>query len=378
MKIGLFTDTFLPVINGVGRVVYDYAMNLSQRGHEVHVVAPGDSMDGNSFPFICDYYKAIKNPFVPRYNTGIPFLDSQYRKRIEQVDFDILHTHSLGIAGEEAIRIAKKRNIPVVGSFHTDYYQATYNTTGSVFLSNIAKKSALKCCNKCTEVWPVSKQALATLRSYGYNGKAMVVRNGTRKPKGKEEDYLRRVYGIEKSIPVLGYVGEINIKNKNLRLLFDMLSNLRNAGFAFCFFFIGSGKDVEELKKITKKHDDVLHINNVTDLRVLDNIYRSLDLLIFPSVVDTVGLVVYEAASNGTPALVINGSSICESIKDNVNGFICSNDSYDMSNKLRAIINNKEKIKETGRNALLTIPFYWQSAMDYIEEEYCRMISNNL
>ena len=44
MKIGQFSDTFMPIVDGVGRVVYNYAVNLAALGHECYVVAPcGDT-----------------------------------------------------------------------------------------------------------------------------------------------------------------------------------------------------------------------------------------------------------------------------------------------------------------------------------------------
>ena len=40
LRIGQFTDTFLPVVDGVGRVVQAYAETLTSMGHQVTVVAP--------------------------------------------------------------------------------------------------------------------------------------------------------------------------------------------------------------------------------------------------------------------------------------------------------------------------------------------------
>ena len=40
MKIGLFTDTFYPEINGVATSCLNLQRELTRRGHEVHVYAP--------------------------------------------------------------------------------------------------------------------------------------------------------------------------------------------------------------------------------------------------------------------------------------------------------------------------------------------------
>ena len=40
LRIGQFTDTFLPVVDGVGRVALAYSETLCKMGHQVTVVSP--------------------------------------------------------------------------------------------------------------------------------------------------------------------------------------------------------------------------------------------------------------------------------------------------------------------------------------------------
>ena len=78
LKIGQFSDSFLPIVDGVGRVVFNYCNTLGNMGQEVVAVCPMEDMGyrGN-YPFeIIDYYSTT----VPTtaYNAGIPVTDIHF------------------------------------------------------------------------------------------------------------------------------------------------------------------------------------------------------------------------------------------------------------------------------------------------------------
>ena len=141
MKIGQFSDTFMPIVDGVGRVVYNYAVNLAELGHECYVVAPcGDTGYRGALPFEIIDYVGVPLISSPQYNIGVPILDKHYHERVSMVKFDIIHAHSPFIAGQEALRIANKLRIPLVGTFHSKYYDDFYSTTKSEMLSTLGVK----------------------------------------------------------------------------------------------------------------------------------------------------------------------------------------------------------------------------------------------
>ena len=116
MHIGEFSDTFYPIVDGVGRVVYNYASIIPRKGHECYVVAPmADTGYRGGFPFELVDFSARNVPLQKQYQTGIPFFDAHYGARIAMVPLDIVHAHSPFIAGQEALRLARKRDIPLVG-----------------------------------------------------------------------------------------------------------------------------------------------------------------------------------------------------------------------------------------------------------------------
>ena len=122
LQIGEFTDTFIPVVDGVGRVVLAYANTLARKGHQVTVVTPMyDTGYRGGYPFELVDFVGSDVPLIKQYKTGEPPLDSHYRARIRMIPLDIVHAHSPFMAGSEALRLARKRDIPMVGTFHSKY-----------------------------------------------------------------------------------------------------------------------------------------------------------------------------------------------------------------------------------------------------------------
>src|SRR3989344_4288766 len=124
MRIGFFTDGFLPQPNGVATSVYETAKELERRGHEVVIVAP-------RFPGYVDReLKVIRHASVrvvkqPETRLALHLPDRNLRE-VMSYDFDIIHGHSGGpvtLIGWEAAR-AKK--IPFVVTYNTLWNRYTH------------------------------------------------------------------------------------------------------------------------------------------------------------------------------------------------------------------------------------------------------------
>ena len=179
LRIGEFSDTFLPVVDGVGRVVQAYAETLSAMGHQVTVVAPMyDTGARGGFPFELLDFIATPLPGMKQYRLGEAMLDAHYRKRIRMVELDIVHAHSPFTAGSEALRLAAVRKLPLVATFHSKYYDDFLKTTKSESVAKMMTKFVVNFYNRCDEVWAVGNNTADVLRSYGYRGEVQVMPNG--------------------------------------------------------------------------------------------------------------------------------------------------------------------------------------------------------
>ena len=180
MRILQFSDSFLPIMDGVGNVVYQYALNMGQKGHECYAVAPQtDTGYRGRYPFEIVDYIGLPLIRMKSYKIGAPVLDVHCQNRLNAIKGDIVHVHSPFIAGHAGIAYAQKLGLPIVGTFHSKYYDDFLQVTGMELLAEVGVKHVVNFYDKCDEVWAVSESSAETLRSYGYQGTVRVMPNGT-------------------------------------------------------------------------------------------------------------------------------------------------------------------------------------------------------
>ncbi|MBQ3904281.1 MAG: glycosyltransferase, partial [Eubacterium sp.] len=94
------------------------------------------------------------------------------------------------------------------------------------------------------------------------------------------------------------------------------------------------------------------------------------DLLVFPSLFDTNGLVVREAAASATPSILVKDSCAAEGIIDGETGFICFESSHSIAETIHRIIDNKDLIGRVGNQAQNNIYISWEDSINRAYERY--------
>lgn len=164
------------------------------------------------------------------------------------------------------------------------------------------------------------------------------------KPMQKEKNptfiFVSRVVkmkGIEEVIRAFFYVV---LKNKNAKL-----------------WIVGDGDKVyvDELKEMMREYDiskSVRFFGQVSENKKLE-LMKKAHVLLHASVKEGWGLVVIEAASQATPAVVYNVSGLKDSVKDNETGLVLKeNSAKEMANLALDLLENKAKYKRFQKNCL--------------------------
>jgi len=380
MRIGEFSDSFLPIIDGVGRVVKAYADTLSLRGQEVYVVCPSDDMGfRGKYPFeVVDYLSHQISGDIP-WKIGVDQWDAHFTARMKQIKLDICHTHSPAFAGHSALHYARKKKIPLVATFHSKYYDDILLATKSKVLAKLGTNFIVDFYNQCDEVWAVSEATGETLKSYGYKKDVIVMPNGTDRHVLHEERLEETIkhFGLKADVPILLFVGQINWK-KNLRRIIEGCSLLKKEGIDFQLVFAGRGpdeKDVENLAGTLGLEDCLVMTGHLQDTQVLDCLYHLSSLFVFPSIYDNAPMVLREAAAMKTCALAVQGSCAAEVIQDGVNGTLCLDTSEDFCKKVKEFLAlPAEKRQAMEEKAFDTIPIKWDGPiMDAVIERYTNL-----
>ncbi|MBR1560051.1 MAG: glycosyltransferase [Clostridia bacterium] len=375
MRIIQFSDTFLPVMDGVGNVVLQYARNMGEQGHEVYVVCPqADTGYRGNYPFEVVDYLGVPLLTLKSYKVGTPLLDVHCQNRLNHIHADIVHVHSPFIAGHAGLSYANKVGCPIVGTFHSKYYDDFLQVTHNRAVAGMGAKFVANLYEKFTEVWTVSEASAETLRGYGYAGDIRVMSNGTDIHPVTDGDVaaVRERFGLDDA-PLLLYVGQINWK-KNLRCVVEACARLDRP---FRLALAGQGpheKDVAQLAEALGIGDRVFFTGHIGDTVTLNSLYRAASLFLFPSLYDTSGLVVREAAAMGTPAVVVGGSAAAEGIRDGYNGFLCLDDPADLARVADAALADPEKLATVGQTARMTIPIPWATLVEQVIRNYGRIL----
>ncbi|MBQ6372908.1 MAG: glycosyltransferase [Clostridia bacterium] len=375
MRIIQFSDSFIPIMDGVGNVVYQYALNMGQKGHETYVVAPQtDTGYRGGFPFEMVDYLGVPLPKIKSYKVGAPLLDVHCQNRLNAIKADIVHVHSPFISGLAGIAYGQKHALPIVGTFHSKYYDDFLQITGVELLAEVGVKHVVNFYDHCTEVWAVSASSAETLRGYGYNGPIRVMPNGTdiHPVDDAAVDAMSERLGLD-GAPLLLYVGQINWK-KNLRCTLEAAAKLDRP---FRLVLAGQGPHEKEISALAASlhiEDRVIFTGHIVDQQALNALYRLASLFLFPSLYDTSGLVVREAAAVGTPSVVVRGSSAAEGVVDGVNGFLCEDDPDDLAQVIGRALRDADALVSVGQKARETIPIPWSMLVDQVLENYRRII----
>jgi 1,2-diacylglycerol 3-alpha-glucosyltransferase len=394
MIVGQFNDSFQPITDGVAAVTRNYAIGLGKRvgpdgcSYVVTPAFPGYADQETGYQVL--RYRSIPMANRPPYRIGFPQLDHALRKRLQDIPFDIVHAQCPFSAGKLALRIAKARQIPLVASFHTKYYEDILPVVHSELIAKKYLHSLMEIYHQADAVWTVNESTIDTLRAYGYQGPVHVVCNGTDLAKadpdlrcGEAAQRVIKEMAIEENVPLLFFIGQ-HIWQKNLRMLIDALRILKTrlqpasgAGRAFRMVFIGGGEAADELKELVKcaqLESEVSFLGVIRDREFVRGIYERADLLLFPSLYDTSALVLREAAAALCPFILIGGSTIAEGIQDGDNGFLSANDPAAFADTIVRAMADPERRKRVGLRAQQTLYRSWDTVVDEVFAEYQAVI----
>lgn len=375
--IGLFNDSFPPVMDGVALTVYNYAYWLNRKTNDVMVVTPDTySKNKKEEEFPISYYPSLPIPMRKPYRLGIPWVNLLLMdKLIYRTEFDIVHAHSPFSSGQIAKRIAKTQKVPFIATFHSKFRDDFVQSTKSEKIADLMIKEVMNFFNSADEVWIPQAWVEETIREYGYKGKVEVVNNGT--DLFVESEKIHSIKGnakknlnIKENELTLLFVGQ-HIWEKNTAMIIEALNLLKDINFKM--FFIGVGYAKNEMEKMVSKRkldNKVEFLGSVYERGKIKEYYAASDLFLFPSLYDNAPLVVREAAALHTPSVLVKGSTASEIVQDNINGFLIENSSKALAEKIRLLASNQDKIKEVGENASLSISYSWQSITEEVLDRY--------
>ncbi|MBQ7603270.1 MAG: glycosyltransferase [Clostridia bacterium] len=378
LNIGMGMDSYLPTVDGVVMCMHNYCLNAS-REHNVTALVPKNTKSHvDNYPYKVLRCKSMYIP-IAKYFYGVPSIDGKFKKEVYNMDFDILHMHSPFNMSKFAIKLAKKKNIPIVSTFHTNFRPIFQDVLGSNAMAEAVVKSIGKVYNQMDEVFVCSPYIAEQARSFGYKGKITILPFGTELERADNVEELRtqanEKLGLNPDELVFLYVGRV-VPLKRIDFSIRSLKTLKDKGIKFKFLVVGKGlyqKDLEALAKDLGLENEV-KLMGFVDRELLPYINARADLLLFPSLYDNFGLVKVEAAAYSTPGVYIEDTPAGYGVTDGQNGYLSADNQESFTAKILEAISDRAKLKQVGINASKELYIHWSDCTKQLIKRYYEII----
>ena len=368
MRIGLFTDTYPPFINGVSTSVLMLKQGLEKLGHEVYVVTVNDE----SFSYK-EEDGVLKIPSFPIglmnfRQSGIYPLKAL--KIIKKWKLDIIHSHTEFSIGTFARLISKQLNIPLVHTYHTMYEEYIYYITKGYFDSaskKLVEYLTLFLCDKTIDelIVPTEKAKELFKDKYKVKRDVYVIPSGIDTTRFYKENIdkneiinLKKDLGLKKTDFIVLYVGRI-AKEKSIDFLINNFNSVLKQIPKAKMIIVGDGPDIKDLIDLAKKEglaNKIIFAGKApwTDV---PKYYSLCDVFVTASKTETQGLTVMEAMGASKPVVAIRDESFELMITDKKDGLFFD-DEKSYVDMIYEVYKNKKLRDEISFNARLTADKY--------------------
>lgn len=388
MRIAIFTDTFLPQVNGVVQSIVTTANALANRGHTIAVFTINVEKVGQNTK-LKELYPSIKiHPFssftfpaYKEYQVRIPTIVAPFYE-VLQFKPDLIHSHTTFGIGWEAVMSANFLNVPLVGthhSFYADYlkhvkldYQA---------MKTLTRRYMSFYYNRCDAVISPSQALVKELKEYNLKKTVYVISNpvdlalfSTDKPK----EFLKKKFNLTK--PTIMHWGRLSYV-KGIDILMKAFAQVTGEGIAAHLIITGDGPDKEKLEMLAKKlniEKDVEFTGVLLGRELAERVAAS-DFFASASATETQGLVFLEAMALGLPVIGVNAGGVPEYVDNEKNGFIVEPGNIKaIAEAIKKLIDNPELRESMGKNARESVKKYDAGIIvEKIEEIYKELIAKN-
>lgn len=379
MRIGLFTDTYPPYINGVSTSVYSLKQALEKLGHQVFLVTVNpENMK----------YKYEENGKIIRL-PGLPVGLYDYRltgiypirviNKIKKWKLDIIHSHTEFGVGTFARLIAKQLGIPLVHTYHTMYEDYVHYITKGFFEKSskkLVEHLTMFYCDTTTNelIVPTKKTFDLFKEKYKMEKNIYIIPSGMDLERFHKENIdksklsqLRNLLNIKKTDFVLIFVGRLATE-KNIDFLLDCQKELEKTIGNIKLIIVGDGPEKEKFEnKVEKSKIKNVIFTGIVPWDEIQNYYALSDVFVTASVTETQGLTVIEAMAASAVPVCINDESFKLAVVDDLNGKLFNN-KREYKSIIIDLYNNKDKLKSLSRQAknnseLFSSKFYAESVL---------------
>lgn len=364
LRIAVFSDSALPILNGVSISIQSLNAELRNAGHSVVLFTAGHPGHRDDDPHTYRF-RALETPWATNYPLAIPPFTPRLRD-FRSHEFDVIHTHTPFTVGMVGLRWAESHEIPIVSTYHTLYDRYSHYIPyfpHRYVRFKIAKHTNFYYSRVAHAITP-SDAAAKWLRRHAVETPITVIPTGTQRRAFFERAEERTKLGIPSDQTILLYVGRI-AREKSLPTLLEAVAQVFREIPTARLWLVGDGPYRTECAEIVRRlgiGDRVRFVGFVPRDEV-DRFYAASDLFVFSSITETQGLVVQEAMQYGLPAVVSIGGGAGASIVDGMNGFLVKHDSEALADSILKVLRDPILHARLSEGASRSVQAYTSAEM---------------
>lgn len=338
MRIGLFSDTYTPEINGVVSSIVTLQRGLEAAGHDVFIVTTHPSLLSMSYDHHVLRLPGIELKKMYGYVLSSPIHIKAYQE-IKEMKLDLIHAHTEFGIGIFARIVSRLLSLPLVITYHTTYEDYTHYV--NVFNSKAFEKLARKTVSKLSQIYIDTSDAIISpstktqrmLMSYGVKKDIDVIPTGLdlsrfdpQRSSPHQIAQLKNSLHIPLNEPIILYVGRI-AKEKSIDLVIEGFSQLDFKSLSAHLVIVGGGPELESLQRLaqSKACHSRIHFTGKKNAEDVPLFYHSADLFVSASLTETQGMTFVEAFASHTPVLARHDDVLNDLIIEGHTGYFFAN-----------------------------------------------------
>jgi len=340
--------------NGVVVSVASFARVLAALGHNVTIfTAQHPDMDGPEEGVF--RFPSFTFPLQVVYPLALPVATGKARKLLKFEHFDIIHSHSPMLMGHVAVSYHRRRNIPLIFTYHTLMEEYThYVPLPQAWVKKRAINLSREYSNTSDHVITPTIHVATRLRQYRVYKPISVI------PTGIDLDLmdllpdrdLRSELGIPAHAPLLAYAGRIALE-KNIPRLISAFRLVLQQEPDTHLLLIGGGPEEPMIQQLCEDYGiaDHVRMTGFVSRELVAQGLRQADVFIFASETETQGLVLGEAMACHVPVVAVNAEVTQELVTNGREGFLVPDADGPFADAILILLRDPRLRAEMGQRA---------------------------
>jgi glycosyltransferase involved in cell wall biosynthesis len=369
MRIALFTETFLPKVDGIVTRLKHTIEQLQRHGDEVLIFCPEGGLRSYCGAEIYGL-SAFPLPLYPELKLALP--RPEIRQQLAKFQPDLIHVVNPAVLGLAGIFYAKSCQIPLVASYHTHLPKYLHHYGLGIFegllwelLKGAHNQAALNLCTSSAMVQELSEHGIERVNLWQRG-----VDTETFHPDRATPEMRHYLSQGEPASQLLLYVGRLGAE-KEIEQIRAILAAIPGARLAI----VGDGPHRACLESYFA--DTPTHFVGYLGGEKLAAAYAVADAFVFPSRTETLGLVLLEAMAAGCPVVAARSGGIPDIVTDGQNGYL-----FDPQAPQGAIVATQKLFGDPAANVKLRTNaraeaerWGWAAATQQLQKYYERVVS---